>query len=302
MPAYLSHAIMGEDLHKKSESDEKLFKVLVKKESLKANSIGQDLSIVSNTLNKYDAHNFNTKLFFMNLVKYIKDNKLYENECVMSLLYGQIAHYFLDVNTHPLIYYIEAGCKSFNTISSHMLVEGYLSSYIAEKILGQDYMNLKGSYLGHLDSNDKDVQDLIKWVYMKTYGDKQALFSYKSEFSVLKCVEDITKNPNLSSKEKLIEVSKFREFLEMNKLSLGEITNDFNTTWTNPQTNERHNESFMELYDKSITETQDAMFRVNGFIYDGNSIDTLNSVFTDLSFDTGVSCSLGKDLKYVRKI
>ena len=302
MPAYLSHAIMGEDLYKKSESDEKLFKVLVKKESLKANSIGQDLSIVSNTLNKYDAHNFNTKLFFMNLVKYIKDNKLYENECVMSLLYGQIAHYFLDVNTHPLIYYIEAGCKSFNAISSHKLVEGYLSSYMAEKILGQDYMNLKGSYLGHLDSNDKDVQDLIKWVYMKTYGDKQALFSYKSEFSVLKFVEDITKNPNLSSKEKLIEVSKFREFLEMNKLSLGEITNDFNTTWTNPQTNERHNESFMELYDKSINESQEAISKVNGFIYDGNSIDTLNSVFTDLSFDTGVSCSLGKDLKYVRKI
>lgn len=302
MPAYLSHAIMGEDLHKKSESDEKLFKVSVEKESLKANSIGQDLSIVSNTLNKYDAHNFNTKLFFMNLVKYIKDNKLYENECVMSLLYGQIAHYFLDVNTHPLIYYIEAGCKSPNAISSHMLVEGYLSSYMAEKILGKDYMSLKGSYLGHLDLTDKDVQDLIKWVYMKTYGDKQALFSYKSEFSVLKFVEDITKNPHLSSKEKLIKVSKFREFLEMNKLSLGEITNDSNATWTNPQTNERHSESFMELYDKSITESQEAISKVNGFIYDGNSIDTLNSVFTDLSFDTGVSCSLGKDLKYVRKI
>lgn len=302
MPAYLSHAIMGEDLHKKSESDEKLFKVSVEKESLKANSIGQDLSIVSNTLNKYDAHNFNTKLFFMNLVKCIKDNKLYENECVMSLLYGQIAHYFLDVNTHPLIYYIEAGCKSPNAISSHMLVEGYLSSYMAEKILGKDYMSLKGSYLGHLDLTDKDVQDLVKWVYMKTYGDKQALFSYKSEFSVLKFVEDITKNPHLSSKEKLIKVSKFREFLEMNKLSLGEITNDSNATWTNPQTNERHSESFMELYDKSITESQEAISKVNGFIYDGNSIDTLNSVFTDLSFDTGVSCSLGKDLKYVRKI
>lgn len=302
MPAYLSHAIMGEDLHKKSESDEKLFKVPVKKESLKANSIGQDLSIVSNTLNKYDAHNFNTKLFFMNLVKYIKDNKLYENECVMSLLYGQIAHYFLDVNTHPLIYYIETGCKSPNAISSHMLVEGYLSSYMAEKILGKDYMSLKGSYLGHLDLTDKEVQDLIKWVYMKTYGDKQALFSYKSEFSVLKFVEDITINSHLSSKEKLIKVSKFREFLEMNKLSLGEITNDSNATWTNPQTNERHSESFMELYDKSITESQEAISKVNGFIYDGNSIDTLNSVFTDLSFDTGVSCSLGKDLKYVRKI
>lgn len=302
MPAYLSHAIMGEDLHKKSESDEKLFKVSVEKESLKANSIGQDLSIVSNTLNKYDAHNFNTKLFFMNLVKCIKDNKLYENECVMSLLYGQIAHYFLDVNTHPLIYYIEAGCKSPNAISSHMLVEGYLSSYMAEKILGKDYMSLKGSYLGHLDLTDKDVQDLIKWVYMKTYGDKQALFSYKSEFFVLKFVEDITINSHLSSKEKLIKVSKFREFLEMNKLSLGEITNDSNATWTNPQTNERHSESFMELYDKSITESQEAISKVNGFIYDGNSIDTLNSVFTDLSFDTGVSCSLGKDLKYVRKI
>lgn len=302
MPAYLSHAIMGEGLHKKSESDEKLFKVSVKKESLKANSIGQDLSMVSNTLNKYDAHNFNTKLFFMNLVKYIKDNKLYENECVMSLLYGQIAHYFLDVNTHPLIYYIEAGCKSPNAISSHMLVEGYLSSYMSEKILGKDYMSLKGTYLGHLDLTDKDVQDLVKWVYMKTYVDKQALFSYKSEFSVLKFVEDITKNPHLSSKEKLIKVSKFREFLEMNKLSLGEITNDSNATWTNPQTNERHSESFMELYDKSITESQEAISKVNGFIYDGNSIDTLNSVFTDLSFDTGVSCSLGKDLKYVRKI
>ena len=50
-----------------------------------------------------------------------------------------------------------------------------------------------------------------------------------------------------------------------------------------------------EAYDRLLLEGEYI------WVHDGNSIDTLNSVFTDLSFDTGVSCSLGKDLKYVRK-
>ena len=59
---------------------------------------------------------------------------------------------------------------------------------------------------------------------------------------------------------------------------------------------------FIELYNQSIEITTNAISEVNRYLYDGNSQDTLNKVFTDLSYDTGVDCSLGTKMKYVRKV
>ena len=62
------------------------------------------------------------------------ENNLIENPHIISLLYGHISHYFLDINCHPLIYYIEFGCNQVGFIPPHDLIEGYLSSYLTEKI------------------------------------------------------------------------------------------------------------------------------------------------------------------------
>ena len=45
----------------------------------------------------------------------------------------------------------------------------------------------------------------------------------------------------------------------------------------------------------------DAIEKVNNCLYQDISIDTLDSIFTDLSYDTGVKCSLGKQMSFVRK-
>ena len=103
------------------------------------------------------------------------------------------------------------------------------------------------------------------------------------------------------TKEKLINYSKFLKFLETNKLSISEIINDSNLIWTNPVSNEKHNESLLDLYNDALIKTIEAIDLVNKCIYGGKDISILYNLFTDLSYDTGVQCALGKQMNYVRK-
>ena len=50
-------------------------------------------------------HTAKTQDFFINIIKYIHNNNLANNQEVMTYLYGNICHYFLDLTTHPYIYY-----------------------------------------------------------------------------------------------------------------------------------------------------------------------------------------------------
>jgi len=68
MPAYISHAIMGDSIYKESCHDEKVFKLPVNHNSLKTYSLGIDLV----TLAK-DVHGIKTQDFLLSLIKYIKD-------------------------------------------------------------------------------------------------------------------------------------------------------------------------------------------------------------------------------------
>jgi len=117
---------------------------------------------------------------------------------------------------------------------------------------------------------------------------------------ILKKLESFIKNGTISKKF-LITFSKFSEFMYRNKLEYNDLTNETKELYTNPVTGEIHNESFLELYYKSIDMTLDAIIKVNEYLYGNVSLSSLEKVFQDLSYDTGVSCSLGKKLIYVRK-
>lgn len=299
MPAYLTHAIMGNTIYNNAKNDDKLFKIEIPLPILKASATSPDLSIL--TKSNFSSHNKDTDLYFFNMIEYIKENKLYNDLDVMSLLYGNISHYFLDVYTHPLIYYISENCVSLNKLSPHVLTEGYISSYMSEKEQHKDYMNLKSDYMGSLNFANPNLKNLIRETYAKTYNDLTILKSYKTTFELIKLIEKLTKENRFTSKEKLIKLSKFKEYLEINNLSKEDLTNEQKEYWTNPVTNEKYNESFIELYNKSLTKTYEAIYHVNKYLYDNESKDTLYKIFTNLSYDTGVSCSLGKNLIYVKK-
>ena len=299
MPAYLTHAIMGNTIYNNAKNDDRLFKINIPLPTLKASTLSPDLTKLSKS--NFNSHNKDTDLYFFNMIEYIKENKLYNDLGVMSLLYGNISHYFLDVYTHPLIYYISENCVSLNKLNSHILTEGYISSYMSEKEQHTDYMNLKSNYIGSLNFANPNLKNLIRETYYKTYNDLTILKSYKTTFELIKLIEKLTKENRFTSKEKLIKLSKFKEYLEINNLSKEDLTNEQKEYWTNPVTNEKYNESFIELYNKALTKTYEAIYHVNKYLYDTESKYNLYKIFTNLSYDTGVSCSLGKNLIYVKK-
>ena len=299
MPSYISHAIMGEQLYNELNRDGNIFKTNISKEEVRGYSLGADLAYPSPKLKK-DPQNFYTRDFFINIIEYIKENKLTENKHVLSLLYGHIAHYFLDINTHPLIYYIEQGCQKVGLISNHDLVEGYLNSYLTNKILGKNIMDIKSNFFNQVELSNKETTKLLNTIYGKIYGDPKIINTYKAVITIFSIIENILKSGGLSA-DNLIQLSNFKRFLEKNDLTPEEITNTSNATYTNPVTGEKHNESFIELYDRSIDMSLDAIKRVNNCLYSSTPISSLDKVFTDLSYDTGVNCSLGKKMTYVRK-
>ena len=290
---------MGEELYEKARKDENLFKINISKEELKGYSLGIDLSLLSKNIIK-DPQNSNTREFFIKMLKYIKENKLIEKDSVISLLYGHIAHYFLDINTHPFIYYIEIGCQKAGLISNHNLVEGYLSSYLANTILDKDIMEIKSEYFNHLNLSDIQISKLLNSIYGEIYRDYQIVKTYRRTLGIFNMLENIIKS-GLFSKEQLIKLSGFNKFLEINSLTLSEITNENHNIYTNPITGKKKSESFIELYDKSIEMTLEAILLVNKYLYSDAPLETLEPVFSDLSYDTGVPCSEGKKFAYVRK-
>ena len=299
MPAYISHAIMGEQLYNECKKENLFNYIPIDAEEIKGYSLGVDFSYLSKDT-KEDPHNSNTKEFFISILKYIKENNLTDNKHVISLLYGHIAHYFLDLNIHPFIYYTEHNTEQVGSISNHNLIEGYLSSYLSEKILKKDIMQIKSNYFNQINLSDKKIIQLLNNIYGKIYKDNKIIKSYKKTLEIFSLIEKSIKN-GIITKKLLIYVSKFNKFLERNDLTLNEITNESNDTFTNPVTGEKHNESFIELYDKSIEMSLDAIEKVNKCLYSNESISTLDTVFTDLSYDTGVKCSLGREMTYVRK-
>ena len=298
MPAYISHAIFGEDVYYKVSKDGLLLKTPICLEEIRTYSLGADLASFAKNI---DPHNQNTQAFFLNMIKYIKEHRLMDVPEVMSLLYGHIAHYFLDINMHPFIYYLEKGCEQVGMISNHTLVEGYLSNYMIEKLLCKESSEVKASYFtqGNLKSTLNTA--LLNEVYLKTYGEANIINSYRNILLALTTLENVIKSP-LITKELLIKISGFQAFLDKNNLTLSELTNDANEPYFNPVTGEKHNYNILELYARSLEMTLDAILRVNGYLYGNLSLSSLEKVFTNLSYDTGVACDLGKNFTFVKQI
>lgn len=299
MPSYISHAIMGEQIYNQAIQDESIFKIPIPKTELQGYSLGVDLAILSGrTL--FDPNNCFTKDLLISIIKYIRENQLRENPHTISLAYGHICHYFLDVNAHPLIYYIDKGTVRTSIIPNHDLIEGYLSSYLSQKVLGKDIMDIQSSYFNQVNINNPEIKRMLNNIYGIIYSDYQIIKSYKKVLFLFATLENFIKNGKIT-KEQLIKLSGFSTYLQRNNLTLNELTNEEHLPYTNPVTGAIHQESFIELYERSIQMSLEAIKLVNGYIYDANPIETLNSVFTRLSYDTGVECSLGTNMKYVRK-
>jgi len=301
MPAYITHAIMGEVTYKLLLKNNYL-KIPVNSQAIKTFSLGVDLAN-RNSRHAEMAHNKDTGLLFLIMIDYIKKNKLYNNANVMAFLYGHIFHYFLDKNTHPYIYYMEMGLKKVGLISTHVFFEGVIDSYLSREILETDIFSLNGvDYCLSENVSDITLREMLDYSYKKLYQIKNMSDSYNYILNIFKTLERIVKSKLCSNhSDGVKKILLVDEYFNMNNLNSQIILNLNNDLWLHPVTGEEHTESFEQLFNKSIEESIEAIEIVNSVIYAERSIDKIYSLFPNISYDTGIDCNYGRQFKYKRK-
>ena len=304
MAGTITHSFFAEDMSKKIKFNNKYIN------NLKAFSQGHDMYffIIKKRKNGKKIgnyfHNNNTKDFFINMINYIKDNNLYNNDEILSYLYGYINHYVLDKNIHPYVRYKcgifkKSKPETYKYNAKHADLENYLDSYLIytrEHILPGKYksQNCLKPY-----KFSKELKDLIDYTFLKTYDFKNA--SKKYEFGIRKaCFEyALLRNDSFGIKRKIYYfVDRFtsNKAYKFHPVSLAYpigtyyyLLNLDHKTWNHPMDkNEKYNYSVIDIYNNSLKEAEDTINKVNDY-FKGKKID-LNNLFKNISFSTGKDC------------
>ena len=236
MPAYMSHIIMAKDVYDKIDNKN------VDLNYMLTFSLGGDLCRFSKC--RRLSHKIRQEEFIDNIWNYIKDNDLSGDSRYMGFLYGHICHYYMDMVCHPLIRKIDK--ISIRTkFKSHTLIEGYIDSYLVDYKYNRDIRNVNTKEM--FKGNVIKLSKMIDYVYNKTYGIKYLSISYyitKIMYSKVKWLFIIF------GKKILRNISGFDKYIRINKNI--DIVNSDKSIYYKDYLGKEINDSFMELYDKSI--------------------------------------------------
>ncbi len=291
---------MMENLYKDVFRDKKVFPIEVNIDELKTFSLGIDLSVMARGFYA-NPHREDTHDFFISMIDYIKINHLEDNPHALAVLYGHIAHYFFDIIAHPFIYHLDLSTKSVNIlISNHHLIEGYLDSYLTRKILKKDIMDINESYFSLTNLNNEIIKNIIDYAYDKVYRYKRMHLGYQDTLNALITLERICKESFLT-KNDLINLSGYRNYMMVNKLSSNDLHNEESSDYINPFNGDTYHDSFLTMFYQAVYMTENAICEVNRYLHNSCSKTVIDKVFRDISYDTGLPCSQGFNPKYLKK-
>lgn len=291
MPNYKTHSIHGELLFPNIDK-----RVDISLEDIKTYCMGPDTMIATDFKTFNYQHSNKTKEYFETMAKTIKDNKLYDNSEVMAFLYGQIDHFVLDLTTHPLIYYMTENLEKKHKLDPHGIVEHWIDDYVIDKYEKDDTF-----YYHKLGIKDSKVKELIDSLYSKVYCKDDESKKYNLGIKTMVGYDLlIRRNLSLISPllTKIINLGDVR-YKKNNKRVL-KFLNLKNKVWNNPETGKESKLSFDDLWDKSSEISLEVINDVNNYIYNDKPLDN-KYIVNDISFNTGLSCKKGQNLKYVKK-
>lgn len=237
MPAYVSHAIMAYDVYQKIDKQN------VTLAYMETFSLGGDLARFSKC--RRISHKEKMEEFIDNMWEYIKKNQLINNPLYMGVLYGHICHYYMDKVCHPLIRKVDKISTSVG-VKSHTLLEGAIDAYLTYHKCKIDIekFDTRKIFRGKV----RKVYKMIDYAYDKTYHTKHVSFSYgitKIMYSKIRWLFF------LFGKKLLKKLSRFNQYLETNKDL--DIVNSKREIYYKDYMGNPCNDSFMDLYEKSIT-------------------------------------------------
>lgn len=291
MPSYKTHSVHGEFILPQINKN-----IKINKEDIKTFCIGPDTMIgTDHKLFDYQ-HSNKTKEYFKFLLKLVKQNKLQENSEVMAFVYGQIDHYILDTIMHPFIYYTTEGLPKNNIIKPHSLMEIWIDDYIVKKF----NINEK-DYYHKLKINSGKLKELINNLYDKVYNKSLSylkykyglllinLFDLKIRRNTIKLIPYLTKALNIGDITYHENSGYIEPYLNLN-----------NEIWYNPETGEKKNDSFDDLWEKSIEISVETIEDVNKYLYFDKNISN-PYILNNISYNTGLPCESGQSFQYIKK-
>ena len=278
MANYTSHAIMSEKLYNNLKS-KNMLKVNIDINHLKLFSLGQDLTFVGRET-FLDTHLNNSRKFFIDTIKYIRDNHLENDPLIMSYLYGHIAHYALDITIHPLIGKIIKDEKIKSVIKPHTVIECQLDKYLLNKYYcdSYDYSFLRVKYI-----KDKKIRNIINNTYRNVYKSFDAQFLYKYSILLIRTsnvfIQKLYKNNNMFNKLSRIESyshnNKFYKYINIDKYNF--------------------KKDMDKIINKSIDLSSKLIKTANNYLYENKKVKILYYAFDNTPYDIG---TIEEEFKY----
>lgn len=271
MANYSSHIIMAEKLYCKLKNKDN-----INKEYMKLFSCGQDLTFLNRSYFK-ETHTGSSRKFFINTIKYIKDNNLQNNELVMSYLYGHISHYAFDITIHPFVGEVLNEIKSKSVIKPHTYLECEMDKYLIKK-----YGKIDFSFMNRKIINDKVLRNMINTTYRTTYGFLNVSHLYEAYILLIKTLKYIV-NKMYNSKKMLKSISRINSYDNNSKfikyMNSSKILKKINMN---------------NIFNSSIKLSLNIIKVTNDYLYKNKDISILFKAFDDTPYDIGVI----KDINY----
>ena len=244
------------------------------------------------------------------MTNYVKEHN---TKTTYSFLVGFISHYAMDVYLHPYVYhnvgiYDKEIPETHDLRGLHLKFERSVDLALIKKERGfpSRKLNLTKKYFP-LKEAPNEVLNLMEHTLNQEFkiANGYAMYSRsaKTMYKTLKyLVTDRTGIKKLVYQ--FIDLFNKEHDLFMADLSLFKNTdkydylNDNNSEWHHPLTNELYYTSVEDLFNQAKAFALSIITKIDDYINEDKVIN-LDTVFTDLSFNSGMKCELGMDFKYL---
>lgn len=254
-------------------------------------------------------HDTNTRLFFSNMISYIKGHYSVD---AYSWLIGFICHYALDVSIHPYVYYNTGVYKKDDPHTHsyrglHLKFERSIDAAMIQKdfhIPSRKFSLHKGYF--PKTEIPEDVCKVMTYTLKNTYGkDNGGLMYCKAIRKMYKNVKGLIKDRYGIKKAayKLVDLfgtnNMFLQDLSFfNHVEKGiDFLNEKKATWHHPVTNTVSTDSVDDMFEHAKVFALNLIQQVDAYVHDKKEVH-LEEVFTNLSFNSGLDCDLHDEMQY----
>ena len=266
------------------------------------------------SIRKYQSifHSRQSQEFFMNLLRYIRDNDIVDTD-VYSFLMGFICHFSLDSTVHPYVIYKcgmfnkkDANTYKYNNI--HAFMEAFLDNdMISRRLKINPYKFNYGKFCFDTRKFSDNLNKTIDYAFYNTFHwQNMSSIYYKSLKQMKFSINTFRRDPYGIKKffYKLADTFTPRSCFRYEAISYHvpledkfNYLNNNHTLWRNPTSyNMTSTLSFVDLYLKAIKQAKVLVCASFDYL-NGKDID-LEQVFPDISYVTGLDWKKNKELKY----